>query len=221
MFWRDATELGQNATALIGFQDRSGGHEIGLVAIEVRPARAEARRLLIEAGVPDLKLTLLVRGIPMPHFAGADLLAESWREVGVTTTQQRLDIWEWQKIVDRGDFDVALDFIGDFYDDPTLQLTKYVSPDLSPINFSGAQDRFLDALFIGQAMTTDQRERAKILRAFEQHALTEAYTVPLLWWNRIVATSSRLKGWSITPSHYLNQDLAEVWLERPRDLVRD
>src|SRR3954471_20042595 len=181
---------------------------------DIAAARAEARRLLTEAGVPDMKLTLLVRGIPMPHFAGADLLAENWQEVGVTTTQQRLDIWEWQKIVDRGDFDVALDFIGDFYDDPTFQLTKYVSPDLSPIDFSGAQDRFLDALFIGQAMTTDQRERAKILRAFERHALTEAYTVPLLWWNRIVVTSSRLKGWHITPSHFIGQDLGDVWLEQ-------
>lgn len=181
---------------------------------DIGAARAEARRLLAQAGVPGLHLSLLVRGIPMPHFAAADLLAESWREVGVTTTQQRLNIWEWQKLVDQGDFDVALDFSGDFYDDPTMQLTKYVSHDLSPINFSGSQDRFLDALFIGQAMTTDQRERARILRAFERHALTEAYTVPLLWWNRIVVTSSKLKGWHITPSHFIGQDLADVWLEQ-------
>jgi peptide/nickel transport system substrate-binding protein len=40
--------------------------------------------------------------------------------------------------------------------------------------------------------------------------------VPILWWNRIIANSSRVKGWSITPSHYLNQDLAGVWLEPPR-----
>jgi peptide/nickel transport system substrate-binding protein len=32
------------------------------------------------------------------------------------------------------------------------------------------------------------RQRAKIVRDFERHALSEAYTVPLLWWNRIVAT---------------------------------
>ncbi len=150
----------------------------------------------------------------MPHFAAADLLAEEWRTVGVTTMQQRLNIWEWQKIVDRGDFDVALDFAGDFYDDPTIQLTKYVSQDLSPKNFSGSQDRFLDALFIGQAITTDQRERANILRAFERHALTEAYTVPLLWWNRIVVTSAKLKGWHITPSHFIGQDLTDAWLEQ-------
>ena len=181
---------------------------------DIAAARAEAKRLLAEAGVHDLKLAVLVRDIPMPHYAGADLLAASWREIGVETTQERRKISDWQSVVDARNFDVALDFSGDFYDDPTIQLTKYVSPDLSPVDFSGATDRFLDALFIGQAMTTDRLERAKIVHDFERHALTEAYTVPLLWWNRIVATSAKLKGWNITPSHFIGQDLTDVWLDQ-------
>ena len=126
----------------------------------------------------------------------------------------RSPIFDWQKVIDAGDFDIAQDFQGDFYDDPTIQLTKYVSPDLSPINFSRSTDRFLDALFVGQALTTDPQERAKIVRGFEQHAMTEAATVPLLWWDRIVATSTKLKGWSITPSHFIGQDLTDVWLDQ-------
>jgi peptide/nickel transport system substrate-binding protein len=63
-------------------------------------------------------------------------------------------------------------------------------------------------------MTTDPRERAQIVRAFERHALKEAYTVPLLWWDRIVATSARIKGWNITPSHFLGQDLTDIWIEK-------
>jgi peptide/nickel transport system substrate-binding protein len=181
---------------------------------DIASARAEARRLLDAAGVHDLTLTLVVRDIPMPHYAGADLLAASWREIGVATTQERRNIGDWQSVVDAGKFDVALDFSGDFYDDPTIQLTKYVSHGLSPVDFSGEADRFLDALFIGQAVTTDRLERARIVRDFERHALTEAYTVPLLWWNRIVVTSARLKGWSITPSHFIGQDLTDVWLDR-------
>jgi peptide/nickel transport system substrate-binding protein len=159
-------------------------------------------------------LTIMVRDIAMPHYAGADLLADSWHEIGVTATQDRRSIWDWQKVIDAGDFDVALDFSGDFYDDPTIQLTKFVSHDLSPVNYSGSTDRFLDALFVGQAVTSDPRHRAKIVRDFERHSLTEAYTVPLLWWNRIVATSASLKGWSITPSHFIGQDLTDVWLDR-------
>lgn len=181
---------------------------------DIAASRTEAKRLLAEAGVRDLKVTLLVRNIPMPHFIGGDLLAESWREIGVTTVQDRRPIFEWQKVIDADDFDIAQDFSGDFYDDPTIQLTKFVSPDLSPINFSRSTDRFLDALFVGQALTTDSQERAKIVRGFEQHAMTEAYTVPLLWWNRIVATSAKLRGWSITPSHFIGQDLTDVWLNQ-------
>lgn len=181
---------------------------------DIAAARAEAKRLLAEAGVRDLAITLLVRDIPMPHYAGADLLAQSWKEIGIAVTQDRRNIWDWQKVVDARDFDIALDFSGDFYDDPTFQLTKYVSHDLSPVNFAGSTDRFLDALYVGQAMTTDPRQRAKMVHDFERHALNEAYTVPLLWWNRIVAHSSKLKGWSITPSHFIGQDLTDVWIEQ-------
>jgi peptide/nickel transport system substrate-binding protein len=190
---------------------------------DIAAARAEAKQLLDEAGVHEMPVRLLVRDIPIPHYAGADLLAASWKEIGIAVTQDRRNIWDWQKMIDARDFDIALDFSGDFYDDPTLQLTKYVSHDLSPVNFAGSTDRFLDALFVAQAMTTDPRERAKIVRAFERHALTEAYTVPLLWWNRIVAHSSKLKGWNITPSHFIGQDLTEVWItdDNPTSLARD
>lgn len=181
---------------------------------DIAASRNEARKLLVDAGVSNLAVKLLVRDIPIPHYAGADVVTADWQQVDVTTTQERRNIFEWQKIVSKGDFDVALDFSGDYYDDPTIQLTKYVSQDFSPVSYSRATDRFLDALFIGQAMTSDQRERAKIVRDFEQHALTEAYTVPLLWWNRIVVTSSKLKGWDITPSHFIGQDLTNVWIAK-------
>lgn len=181
---------------------------------DIAASRAEAKRLLTEAGINNLAVKLLVRDIPIPHYAGADLLAKSWQEIGITTTQDRQKIDDWQKTVDKGDFDIALDFSGDYYDDPTIQLTKYVSKDLSPVNNSKSTDRFLDALFIGQAMTPDERQRIKIVREFERQALTKAYTVPLLWWNRIVVLSAKVKGWSITPSHFIGQDLATVWLDQ-------
>jgi len=36
----------------------------------------------------------------------------------------------------------------------------------------------------------------------------------VLWWNRIIPHQSYVKGWKISPSHYLNQDLATVWLDK-------
>lgn len=179
---------------------------------DIAAARAEAKRLLAEAGVKDLKIKLTNRDIAMPYGPGGDYLIEAWRAIGVTATQEKLNTKDWQGSLEKGSFEAALDFAGDYFDDPTLQLTKYVSKDLSPVNFSGATDRFLDALYVGQALTTRTAQRAKIVRDFERRAMTEAYSVPFLWWNRIVVTSSRLKGWHITPSHYIEQDLTDVWL---------
>jgi hypothetical protein len=46
-------------------------------------------------------------------------------------------------------------------------------------------------------------ERARIVREYERHALTQACTVPILWYNRFVPTTTTVKG----------QDLADVWLD--------
>lgn len=180
---------------------------------DIEASRAEARRLLAEAGAENLKIALVNRDVPIPYGPGADYVTEAWRQIGVTVEEKRLNTKEWEAALQSGTFDAAFDFGGDYFDDPTLQLAKYISPDLSPVNYSSATDRMLDALFVGQAVTADPRQRAKIAREFERRVFTEASTVPILWWNRIVVTSTRLKGWAITPSHYLNQDLADVWLD--------
>jgi peptide/nickel transport system substrate-binding protein len=188
---------------------------------DANAARAEAKRLLDLAGVKGLKIAVVNRDVPIPYWAGADYVAAAWKGLGITVEERRLNTKDWTAALKEGDFDAAFDFAGDYFDDPTLQLAKYISRDLSPVNYSSATDRMLDALFVGQAVTTDPRERAKIVREFERQALTQAYAVPILWWNRIVANSSRVKGWTITPSHYLNQDLADVWLGAPQNACAD
>ncbi|HYB11621.1 MAG TPA: ABC transporter substrate-binding protein [Alphaproteobacteria bacterium] len=181
---------------------------------DIAASRIEAKRLLADAGVKDLKITLTNRDIPMPYGPAADAVIAAWKEIGVEATQEKFNTKDWQAALEGGHFSVAFDFGGDYFDDPTLQLTKYVSRDLSPSNFAASTDRFLDALYIGQAISVDRRERIKIVRDFEKRALTEAYTTPILWWNRIVVTSADVKGWNMTPSHYIGQDLTDVWLDR-------
>jgi peptide/nickel transport system substrate-binding protein len=182
---------------------------------DIAASRAEARRLLAEAGVPHLAITLTNRkDVPVPYGPAGDFVVAAWREIGVEATEELLSTKDWQTALETGRFAAATDLAADYFDDPTIQLARYVSRDLSPINHSGSTDRFLDALYVGQAMSTDPRQRARMVRDFERHALTAAYTVPLLWWNRIVVTAEKFKGWNMSPSHYIGQDLADVWLER-------
>jgi len=56
-------------------------------------------------------------------------------------------------------------------------------------------------------------ERTKLVRDMERYALTQAYNVPLLWWQRIIVINKKIHGWYMTPSHYLWQDLSTVWLD--------
>jgi peptide/nickel transport system substrate-binding protein len=71
----------------------------------------------------------------------------------------------------------------------------------------------IDDLFKKQARATDLEERKKYLRAFEKRLLDEeAHVIYTLQWHRIIPHSSKVHGWTITPSHYLNNQLDTVWL---------
>ena len=192
----------QTLTALPGFSR------------DIAASRAEAKRLLAEAGQSHLSLQILNRDIPVPYDAAAQAVIAAWQTIGVSATQVKLDTKAWQAALAKGQFAAAMDFDGDFVDSPTFQLAKYVSRDLSPSNYSGSTDRLLDSLYIGQILSSNQDQRTRMVRSFEQQALTRAYQVPVLWWNRIVVTSANVHGWAMTPSHYLGQDLTDVWLER-------
>ncbi len=71
----------------------------------------------------------------------------------------------------------------------------------------------LDDLYVRQSRTVDPEQRRRYIQAFEKRLLdTEAHYIYTLQWHRIVPHSSRLRGWTITPSHYLNNQLDTVWL---------
>jgi peptide/nickel transport system substrate-binding protein len=91
---------------------------------------------------------------------------------------------------------------------------KFLSKKLSPLGYSGHEDGKIDALYEKQRGTLDPVERTKIVRELDTYVLTTAYTVPFLWSQRIVALPKRVQGWNMTPSHYLSQDLVDVWLDR-------
>lgn len=62
---------------------------------------------------------------------------------------------------------------------------------------------------------TDFPKQRELMRQFEKHVIdTEAHEIWLSWWYRIVPHRSYVKGWQISPSHMLNQDLTTVWLDK-------
>jgi peptide/nickel transport system substrate-binding protein len=177
----------------------------------IEASRMEARRLLAEAGVPNLKIKLTNRTIANLFTGGGVYVIDQWRQIGVETEHLKANDVLYNNALNEGTFDVALSFQGDSVDEPTYQLARYLSVEQSS-NQSKYTDRELDRLFELQKDAQDPKARYALLRQFETRMLTEAYNVPLLWWQRIVVMSATVRGWQMSPSHLIGQDLERVWL---------
>ena len=181
---------------------------------DITKARAEARRLLKEAGVPDgFSFVYKNRGIPMPYEPLGVWLIDQWRQIGLNVRQEVIEAAKYYSELRGGNFEAAADFQCGYTVDPDLDLYKFESKDVSPSNYSRYVDRTLDELYEKQGRATDAEERKKYIREFERRLLDEeVHYIYTLQWHRIVPHSSRVHGWTITPSHYLNQQLDTVWL---------
>jgi len=109
---------------------------------------------------------------------------------------------------------VAMDFQCGYIVEPDLDMYKFLSVDRNPANYSRYKDPVLDALYDKQSRATNPEERKQLVRQFEKRLLDdEVHYLMTLQWHRIIPHSAKVKGWTITPSHYLNNTLDTVWLE--------
>src|SRR5206468_182088 len=110
-------------------------------------SRAEAKRLLKEAGIPDgYAFTFKNRGIPMPYEPVGVWLIDQWRQVGLNVKQEVIEAAKYYAELRGGNFDVAMDFQCGYIVEPDLDLYKFQSKDKSPANYSRYTDLVLDEL---------------------------------------------------------------------------
>lgn len=181
---------------------------------DIEASRAQARKLLKEAGAEKLTFKLFNRNVAEPYTPGGIYLIDQWRRIGVNVTHEQLETKLYQDGVLSGNFDVAVEFINDFTDDPTAQFSKLLTKAASPTGFSGHEDTKLDEMYEKQRRVLDPKERVKIVQAIDKYAITTAYNVPLLWYHRIIVNNKKIKNWQFSPSQYILQDLSEVWLDQ-------
>jgi len=179
---------------------------------DINASRAEAKRLLKEAGVPDgFSFVFKNRGIPHPYEPLGIWLISQWKQIGLNVRQEIIEASAYHPMLKRGDFEVAMDFQCGFIVEPDLDLPRFLSH--SDANYGRHKDTVIDDLYSRQGRATDPEERKKILRQLEKRLLDEeAHVAYTLQWHRIVPHLSKVKGWTITPSHYLNNQLDAVWL---------
>lgn len=183
-------------------------------ARDIKASREEAKKLLAEAGVPNLKFQLWNRNLAMPYTPAGIFLVDQWRQIGVEVEHKQSDTAPYLATMSSGNFDVAIDFSNLFMDDSSLALSKYLSVTRAPENRSRSKDPELDKLYDEHMRELDPEKRKALIRAFEKRLFEQGYQQPLLWWHRIVPTHKVLMGWKMSPSHNLGADLAEVWLNQ-------
>jgi peptide/nickel transport system substrate-binding protein len=185
---------------------------------DLKKSRAEAKRLLKEAGYPNgFSFTLHNRAVDQPYKIVGTWLIDQWRQVGLKVKQRVQPTAPFYATLRRKkDFDVSMSFNCQSIVNPLLDVSMYQSDSVASNNNASYQDPKLDAMFDKMNRSGDPAEQRRIMRQYEKRAISEmAYQFPTLWWYRIILHRTALKGWKTSPSHYLNVDLSNIWLEEP------
>ena len=85
----------------------------------------------------------------------------------------------------------------------------------NPENYGNFDDPAEVALYDKMLREPDPAKQRELMRQFEKHVMDdEAHELMTLWWYRIAPYRSEVKGWHISPSHFLGNSLAAVWLDK-------
>jgi peptide/nickel transport system substrate-binding protein len=136
---------------------------------DAEKARAEAKRLLREAGVPDgFTFTFKNRGVPMPYEPVGIWLLDEWRKVGLNAKHEFQEAAQWDADRRAGNFEVVMDTQCGYAVEPDLDLYKFQSTGVSDNNYARYKDAALDELYVKQSRATDpgaQEVRARLRAA--------------------------------------------------------
>ena len=182
---------------------------------DIDKSRAEARRLLKEAGAEGLSFELLTRGIDQPYKYVGTWVIDEWNKMGLHVTQRVVPTGPYLEALRTGNFQVYSGANCHGVPNPVLDVQPYLPSSYYTANYGYFEDRKEIALYDKMLHETDAASQRAQMREFEKYVLDDqAHTAYLLWWYRIVPYRSYVKGWKISPSHFINQDLATVWLDR-------
>jgi peptide/nickel transport system substrate-binding protein len=184
---------------------------------DIEKSRAEAKRLLKEAGQENLTFELLNRNVDQPYMYNGTWAIDQWRKIGVHVTQKVVPTGPWFAAFRSGDFTVGLAGNCNAIVNPAIDVSTYLPASINSRNYGYYEDPELLDIYNKMLRETDaEKQHREMYQYVNQLMDKEAHIAFLLWWNRIVPLRSYVHGWKIGPSHYMNQDLGTVWLSAPK-----
>lgn len=176
--------------------------------------RAKAKALLKEAGIGKLKIDFNNRGVDQPYKVVGTWLIDQWRQAGMDAKQRvQPSPPFYATLRKKKDFDVSIDFNCQSVINPIADITKFLSS--AGNNYSQGGDEKADALYAQLEKEADAGKQRALIREYEKRVISDnPVSLVTLWWYKINPHRSYVKGWKIAPSHYLNQHLDNIWLEK-------
>src|SRR5947207_8196754 len=101
-------------------------HEIAGYFRDIEKSRAEAKRLLKEAGAEGLSFELLNRNIDQPYKYNGTWVIDEWRKIGLNVTQRVAPTGPWFEAMRSGNFDVTLAGNCQTIVNPLLDVQRYL-----------------------------------------------------------------------------------------------
>jgi peptide/nickel transport system substrate-binding protein len=182
---------------------------------DIEKSRAEARRLLKEAGAEGLSFELLNRDVDQPYKYYGLWVIDQWSKIGLNVTQRVLTTGPWFQALRDGNFEISTEGNCQNVVNPLADVSKYLPGSVATSNYGYFEDPQEVEIYNRMLRELDKSKQRDLIRQFEKRVLSdEVHSIYLLWWQRIVPYRSYVKGWKIGPSHYVNQDLSTIWLDK-------
>ena len=181
---------------------------------DLEASRAEAMALLEEAGVTDLTIDYNNRDVDQPYKVVGTWLIDQWAKIGVKAEQHVRPTPQFYAALRKShEFDVSIDFNCQSVINPIADVTKFLGS--SSNNYGQYDDQVLEDIYAKLARAASVDEQRTLMREYELRALDEQVHMGItLWWYKINPYRSYVQGWISPPSHYLNQQLDNVWLDK-------
>jgi len=183
---------------------------------DIEKSRAEAKRLLKEAGAEGLSFVLMNRNVDQPYKYLGTWLIDQWSKIGLNVTQQVVPTGPWFATLRSGDFAVSTGGSCHGIVNPLIDVQPWLPRSVSDANYGYYEDPKELDIYDKMLHETDLAKQRALMYQFNKDVLDEqAHYLHTFWWSRLVPLRSYVHGWKIGPSHYSNQDLGTIWLSPP------
>src|SRR5438067_8036961 len=138
---------------------------------DIEKSRAEAKKLLKEAGAESVSFELMNRNVDQPYKYVAAFVMDEWSKIGLKVTQKVIPTGPFYDALRTANFDVTVDFNCQGVVNPPLDTSKYLPHTVYTENYGNYEDDKEIELYQRMLHEADPQKQRALMREFEKYVL--------------------------------------------------